>query len=249
MPIPGTPDAATKPSSVTPGTALAGERILGAGFDPDILDIMVTLIDPEDPTTNDAVKEGLNELFTRHWRTKLWYNLKFFSSADVVMALSPDGPGPDALKEPVIVRKLSVIIDYAGLDQSLTADSDLDDMMKQVKNASKQSTYKTSSPESSPSHRSVQIFDKKAVPTLEKFSGRDEDYYTWRESTINILGTASYGGFVDDEDTPGQHPEVAKSVFYALRAAVHGGQAQSIAQSMLDDKFYNPFTLWTGLED
>ena len=135
MPIPGTPDAATKPSSVTPGTALAGERILGAGFDPDILDIMVTLIDPEDPTTNDAVKEGLNELFTRHWRTKLWYNLKFFSSADVVMALSPDGPGPDALKEPVIVRKLSVIIDYAGLDQSLTADSDLDDMMKQVKNA------------------------------------------------------------------------------------------------------------------
>ena len=243
----GTPAAATRPSSVTPGTALVGTRIFGGGFDPDILDIMVTLIDPEDPTTNDAVKEGLNELFTRYWKTKRWYNLQFFSSADVEMALRPDGPGPDALKDPVIVKKLSVIIDYAGLDQVLTPDSNLGDMMKQV-TAAKQLTYKTSTPNESPSHRSVQIFDKKAVPTLEKFSGRDEDYYTWRESTINILGTAGYGDFVEEDDMAGRHPEIAKSVFYALRTAVYGGEAQSIAQAMLDDKVYDPFALWMQLE-
>jgi hypothetical protein len=43
-------------------------------------------------------------------------------------------------------------------------------------------------------------------------------------------------------------PEVAESVFCALRGAVHGGQAQSIAQGMLDEKRLDPTTLWSVLE-
>ena len=39
-----TPVAAEKPPSVSPVATLAGKRILGAGFDPEILDIMVTLL-------------------------------------------------------------------------------------------------------------------------------------------------------------------------------------------------------------
>jgi hypothetical protein len=42
---------------------------------------------------------------------------------------------------------------------------------------------------------------------------------------------------------------MAESVFYALRGAVHGGQAQSIAQGMLDDKTLDPAALWTRLEE
>ena len=45
-----------------------------------------------------------------------------------------------------------------------------------------------------------------------------------------------------------KHPEVAESVFYALRGAVHGGQAQSMAQGMLDKKRLDPTTLWSALE-
>ncbi|KAI2504010.1 hypothetical protein MHU86_10443 [Fragilaria crotonensis] len=46
-----------------------------------------------------------------------------------------------------------------------------------------------------------------------------------------------------------KHPEVAESVFYALRGgAVHGGQAQSIAQAMLDDKNLDPCELWAAIE-
>jgi hypothetical protein len=46
----------------------------------------------------------------------------------------------------------------------------------------------------------------------------------------------------------GKHPEVAESVFYALQSVVHGGQAQSIAHGMLDDKRLDPTALWIGIE-
>ena len=45
-----------------------------------------------------------------------------------------------------------------------------------------------------------------------------------------------------------KHPDVAESVFYAIGGAVHGGQAQSIAQGMLDDTRLDPTTLWFALE-
>ena len=47
----------------------------------------------------------------------------------------------------------------------------------------------------------------------------------------------------------GKYPDVAEAVFYALRSAVYGGQAQSIAQKMLDDKNYDPSELWECLEN
>ena len=55
-----TPVAAAKPPSVSPVATLAGKRILvRAGFDPDILDIVASLLDP-DSETNDALKQDLD---------------------------------------------------------------------------------------------------------------------------------------------------------------------------------------------
>ncbi len=54
---------------------------------------------------------------------------------------------------------------------------------------------------SSPTRRAIQVFDKKAVPTLDKFTGRDEDYFAWKESTIKVFGTAGYGRFFTDDHT------------------------------------------------
>jgi hypothetical protein len=38
-----------------------------------------------------------------------------------------------------------------------------------------------------PAPKTVQVFDKNTIPTLDKFSGHNEDYFTWKESTINVL--------------------------------------------------------------
>ena len=168
-----------------------------------------------------------------------------FTSSDVAAALVPSNNIPAELTAPVIVKKLGYIVDFARIGV-LTRDTTMNDIVKKV-TASQQKTI-TSTP-SSPSRRSVQVFDKKAVPTLDKFSGHDEDYFTWQESTINMLGTAGFGRFLDDDTMISKHPEVAESVFYSLRGAVHGGQAQSIAQGMLDDKQLDPASLWSDLED
>ena len=126
----------------------------------------------------------------------------------------------------------------------ISDDTTMNDIVKQVKKASG-ALSAPSSNLSSLSRHSVQVFDKTAVSTLDKFSGYDEEYFTWKESTINALGSAGFGLFLSETTvTTIKYPAVAKSVFYALRGAIHGGQAQSIAKGMLDDT-----TLWSRLEE
>ncbi len=160
-----------------------------------------------------------------------------FSSADVATALVTTNGLPTERTAPVIVKKLGYIVDFSQFG-TLTPDSTMNDIVMRV-TASKQRPYPT--PVNSPTRRGVQDFDKKAVPTLEKFSGREEDYFVWKEATVNVLGTAGFGRLLTDIDMSTKHPEVAESVFYALRGAVHGGQAQSIALGMLADKRLDPY--------
>jgi hypothetical protein len=147
------------------------------------------------------------------------------------------------LSAPVIVKKLGYVIDYAQFG-TLTPTTTMDDIVSTVKRSA---TPTTSS--SSPARKSVQVLDKNTVPTLDKFTGRDEDYFAWKESTINVLGAAGMGRFLTDKQMLAKHASVGESVFYALRGAVHGGQAQSIAQGMLDETRLDSVALWSGLED
>jgi hypothetical protein len=100
----------------------------------------------------------------------------------------------------------------------------------------------------SPSRKSATVFDKNAVPELNKFSGHDEDYFEWRESTIDKLGSAGCFDFLGDESMTRKHPGMARSVSFALRGAVRGGQAQSITQALVDKKCNTPMALWSELE-
>lgn len=87
----------------------------------------------------------------------------------------------------------------------------MDDILKAVNEANTTITFMTSTtPPESPPHHSVQVYDKKTVPSmLDSFLCHDEDYFAWRESTINKLGIVACGRFVaDDEQTPGKHPKV-----------------------------------------
>ena len=212
-------------------------------FDPETLDHIVELICPGS-ADKEGLKKALGDLFSEKWFVHGWADLMVFTSMDVTEALVH---GTD-LATPVIIKKLGYVVDYAGI-ATLTPDVTMNDIVKQV-TMSKTKTYTIpNSPGSPPRTRAVQVFDKKTVPTLDKFSGHDEDYFAWRETTINVMGTAGFGRFLDDPGMTDKHPELAESVFYALRGAVHGGQAQSIAQGMLDNKEVDPVPLWLALED
>ena len=243
MSDPSTPTTAPGLASVTPDASVGEKATRLVRFAPNILDLIVDVLAP-DSEIRPTLKAGIGHLFTDHWQVHTWEDLMVFSSADVATALATANGVPSELNAPVIVKKLGYIIDYAQFG-TLTPDSTMNDIVARV-TAAKRRSYTT--PTNSPTRRAVQVFDKKAVPTLEKFSGLDEDYFAWKEATVNVLGTAGFGRLLTDPDMSTKHPEVAESVFYALRGAVHGGQAQSIAQGMLDDTRLDPTTLWLALE-
>jgi hypothetical protein len=147
-----------------------------------------------------------------------------------------------------VVKRLGYIVDYARVG-ILSVQTTMHCIVVQgLHTYNNRAIGVPGSSSASPARRSVQIYDKKSVPTLAKFTGFDEDYFDWKESTIETLGTAGFQRFLDDAVVIAKHPEIAESVFYSLRGAVRGGQAQSIAQRMLDEKNLDPSALWLAVE-
>ena len=245
-----TPFATPSPMSKTTDTMveedLTETQVLLFRFEPAILDLIVGIIAPDTPN-RITLREGIDALFSGHWQVSTWADLMVFTSGDVATALVPSEGVPKELSAPVIVKKLGYVVDYARFG-TLTPATTMNDIVSAVMSSKQRAT--ASNVPSSPARRGVQeVFDKKAVPTLDKFTGRDEDYFAWKESTINMLGTAGFGRFLTDDQMPVKHSAVGESVFYALRGAVHGGQAQSIAQGMLDETRLDPVSLWGALEE
>ncbi|KAI2490879.1 hypothetical protein MHU86_23702 [Fragilaria crotonensis] len=246
MSSPSTPSPASQQhAAVTPGDVAGMTPVRLVRFTPADLKLIVNLVS-NDSDEHDPLASGIDALFSHHWKVFSWEDLMVFSSADVAAALVSGTNVPPELTAPVIIKKLGYIVDYAQFG-TLSPTLTMNDIVSAV-TTFKQRGSTGSGAASSPTRRAVQAYDKKAVPTLDKFSGHDEDYFTWKEATVNVLGTAGFGRFLDDPALSGQHPEIAESIFYALRGAVHGGQAQSIAQGMLDDKRLDPTALWNGLE-
>ena len=206
------------------------------------------LLEPDDIETGDIFRTAIDALFSNHWKVKKWSDLQVFSATDVAVALTPMDTIPAEVTAPVIVKKLGVIVDYSRVG-CLCENITMQEIVQDLHARSLKPAFTPSTP-TSPARRSVQfLYDKKSVPTLDKFSGVDEDYFDWKESTIETLGTAGFQRFLDDAAVIAKHPEIAESVFYSLRSAVRGGQAQSIAQRMLDDKTLDPSVLWSALEN
>jgi hypothetical protein len=90
--------------------------------------------------------------------------------------------------------------------------------------------------------------DKKTVPTLDVFSGEDEDYFSFHDSTMNKLGQAGLVHYLTDSKYIEDNKEVAKAVFFALHAAIQGGNARSLATALYDKGICNPFCLWPDLQ-
>jgi hypothetical protein len=88
--------------------------------------------------------------------------------------------------------------------------------------------------------------DKKTVPTLEKFSGDNEDFYAFQDSTMNRLGQAGLARYLTDADVVSSN-KVGEAVFYAIRSSLQGGNARSLAMALYDAKTLNPFWLWSDI--
>ena len=239
-----TPAKPPQGASVTPHGTTDESPVPSRRFDAEVLDFIVGLLEP-DTAAADLIRDTVDALFTGHWRVREWSDLMVFNSTDVTTTLTSRDGLPEEITSPVIVKRLGYIVDFARVGV-LTDQTTMNDVVRGVTMINHPAQAR--SVPNSPNHHLVQVFDKKAVPTLEKFNGHDEDYFNWKESTINALGTAGFSQFLDNTEVVIRHPEVAVSVFYSLQGAVHGGQAQSIAQQMLDDKNLDPAVLWSALE-
>jgi len=91
------------------------------------------------------------------------------------------------------------------------------------------------------------LYERKTVPTLDHFSGKNEDYFSWSEKSMNKLGTAGLARFLSDANLVVDNPEMAEAVFYCLKNALHGGHSQHVATALSDKADLSPCTLWSTL--
>ena len=229
----------TKDTEPSPENPIESSR-----FETKILDMIVSLLMPNADATS-AVRTGLDNLFFNEGGAKNWNNLGVFSAADVNADIQARDGAPPELKSKVIIKKLGYIIEFAHFGM-LTPELTMTDVISAVDGI--RGTGTTKKAPDSLSRKSVTVFDKNSVPELNKFSGNDEDYFEWMESTIDKLGSAGCFDFLVDEAMAGKHPSMSQSVFFSLRGALRGGHAQSIAQASVDDKRNTPIALWSELE-
>jgi hypothetical protein len=250
MSAPSTPLAGADVATVTPGDPAKDHPVRLVHSTSEILDLFVDILDA-DSTIRDKLKEGIGHLLIEHWCVTKWSDLKLFSSEDVKAALVSGHGMPEELLAPVIIKKVSCVVDYAK-HGNLTADLTLDDIIGHLhqwdrKHQSASGSVSVSSPTRKGSSGSDSKYDKKNLPKLEKFSGLAEDYFAWEDATVTTLGIYGFDIFLRDDAEVAKYPGFGQSVFCLIRAAVHGGQAQSIAQAMVDDEMFDPVKLWKGL--
>jgi hypothetical protein len=224
MSEPSTPSPTAGAASITPGDAVNVTPVRLVHPTSQILDLFVDILDEEE-ADRTKLKEGITLLFSQHWRVRKWSDMKLFTSEDVKTALVSGNGMPEELLAPVVVKKVGCIVDYARIG-ILTPDLTLDVIMSQL-DASKQKTSPAGSLVGSPLRKGSELYDKKNMPKLSKFSGLDEDYFAWKDATVNSMGIGGFGIFLKDAAEVQKYPSVGESVFYLLlRTAVHGGQAR-----------------------
>jgi hypothetical protein len=190
----------------------------------------------EDP--DEHLPPALKQFFT-HLCVHSWEDMVVFSAHDVEEEIwESKNPGP--LKLVLLRKKLGYIFGFAKygtLDTEMT--------MNHIVHAIEEA--KAGSSKGEEIVKKVGL-DKKIVPTLEKFSGDDEDFYAFQDSTMNWLGQAGLACYLTDADVVSSNKEVAETVFYAIRSSLQGGNACSLVMALYDAKTLDPFRLWLDID-
>jgi hypothetical protein len=163
----------------------------------------------EDP--DEHLPPALEQFFT-HLGVRSWEDMVVFSAHDVEEEIKESkNPGP--LKSVLLRKKLGYIFEFAKYG-TLDTETTMNHIVHVVEEA------KAGSTKGEEIVKKVGL-EKKIVPTLEKFSGDDEDFYAFQDSTMNWLGQAGLARYLTDADVVSSNKEVGKAVILLSRAAMH----------------------------
>jgi len=155
-----------------------------------------------------------------------------------------EAPNVGELDTPSHCKCLGLLLDYAYSGKMLFQGIKMHHIIKAVSTplVSQNSSAPTAAATSTPAASGHSI-ERKTVPTLDHFSGKNEDYFSWSEKSMNKLGTAGLAWYLSDKQLVEGNPEVAEAVFYFLKNALHGGHSQHVATALSDQADLNPCTL------
>ena len=228
----------TSPTILTPEKEAVAPPVKGSPFVG--FETIMKLLSPNDDVVD--LRAAMEALF-KHLGVQRWEDMIVFSAKDIVDEIHA-APEPGALKSKLLQKRLGYIVEYAKhavLDESTT-------MNTIVHTVQAATTTSTEAADANKSGSLRAAIDKKVVPTLDVFSGEDEDYYSFLDSTMNKLGQAGLARYLTDSQCVDDNKEVAEAVFFALRAAIQGGNARSLATALYDKGIRDPCQLWTDLQ-
>ena len=225
---------------ITPPRLLAAQALPPPTWE-EALDLIEKLVgDGTEDTDFPAVLQGLLD----YWGVKTWVDLGVFDCDDFDHAIDT-ATGIDSLKKPICRKRLCLILDFARSGNHLYAGITIPDIIKILRDSKQHSAPPATAP--APAATSGHSIERKTVPTLDHFSGKNEDYFSWSERSLNKLGTAGLARYLTDPQLGVTNPEVAEAVFYCLKNALHGGHSQHVATAMSDQADLDPCVLWSTL--
>ena len=193
-----------------------------------------------------ALQAALIDLMA-YWGVESWDDLAVFSSNDLAEVITKASNFGE-LETPIHCKCLGFLLDYAHSGKLLFQGTTMQEIIKSVSTplATQTASALTMATTSTPAASGHSI-ERKTVPTLDHFSGKNEDYFSWSEKSMNKLGTAGLAWYLYDTQLVVDNPEVAEAVFYCLKNALHGGHSQHVATALADKADLNPCTLWATL--
>ena len=226
----------TSPS--TPNATVTGGGGAPAPFLKDMLGYLCK--SGQDPTP--ALTEALTDLCDM-WGITSFTDWGVFTSKDIEDYCSGLQDPNHPLKPPQVHKRLGYLVNYAKVSEELDPTTPMNEIVKAVL----ASSSKESVPANPSSSQSLAEY-KKTVPDLEAFSGRDEDYYAWKESTVNTLGQGGLSDYITLPSFASRTPQIAQSVFYAMRSALQDGTASHLCRALYDKKDLDPFKLMESID-
>ena len=179
------------------------------------------------------------------WGTNSWDDMACFAVEDVekfIVALESA-----ALHQQCLREQLGYLVEYARLVQEVAPTTSIQSVICAVDEYHMAPHHSDPClPASTPCMSRHQ--EKKTIPNLKEFTRKDKDYFSWQDSAVNDLGKAGLIRFTNDPSTITKYPELATSVFYALRAALQNGTVSNFATTLYDDNKCNPLKLWKNIE-
>ena len=175
------------------------------------------------------------------WGVTKWVDMACFEARDVETFI--DASESPALCLQHLWKQLGFLMEYMRLGRNIEPTTSIRSVSCAV-DAYRANPHKSDPRPPASSPRVSLHQEKKTIPNLKEFTGKDEDYFSRCDSAVNDLRKVGLIRFTTDPLTVTKHPKMATSIFYALRAALQNGMASNFATALYNDNKCNPLELW-----